>query len=364
MALIKEKVSFSEFFALLFLSLMSTVFMYISSPLVPIGKTDALLRPVAFVVLSLVAGLPAFFVYKKLNENNNKGLVLRETMFLRASRLLFGIVYFVVALMTIMRFDLFASSELFPGTDMSFFLVAIVVACGVLSTLGLKALCRGSLIFCFVVVAATLFVMLSLVDEIELLNFTPLFIDDVATLSLDMMLFTAQTTEIGAITLLLPYLKGNLKRRYIGFISFSGAMFIAIFIFVIGSLGTLADRQLFPTYTAVTLASFGLLERIDSLETSIWILCVIIKISFYIFVAVYSFSCVLKRVNKKFVAVAVCGALAIVPAFISNNVERFGFVSNNALSVALYVVSVVLLPLVLLAYYRRGKPFEKLPEDI
>lgn len=362
--LTEQKVSASEFFSLLFLSVLSTVFMYISSPQIPIARTEALLRPVVFIIISLVAGLPAFFIYINNVKNARKGLVVKETKFLRIATSGFGAVYFVGALKTILRFDLFASSELFPGNDMSIFLIAIVVVCGALSTVGLSAICRGSVIFCFIVVGATFFVMVSLVDEFRLLNFTPLFSDGIGEFAKDSFLFTIQATEIGAVTLFLPRIKGEFKKHYISFVTLSGLAFTAILAFVIGTLGSFADTQLFPTYTAVTLANFGLLERIDALETAIWILCVVVKISFYILIVVQSLKKLLPKFSIRVLTVAVCTALAVIPAVISNNIEAFGFISNNVLTFVLYVVGVVILPCVLLVYYRKVRPYEKFEEDI
>ena len=359
-----RRVSAPQFFSLLFLSVLSTVFMYISSPKIPIAQTETLLRPIVFVVISLVVGLPAYFIYKNNVKNAEKGLIVKETKFLKITTSLFGAVYFVGALKTILRFDLFASSELFPGSDMSIFLIAIVIVCGVLSTVGLNALCRGSVIFCFIVVSATVFVMVSLVDEFDFLNFTPLFSGGVGQFVTDSFLFAIQATELGAITLFLPQIKGSFKKHYITFVVLSGVAFIGVFAFVIGALGSFADTQLFPTYTAVTLANFGLLERIDALETAIWILCVVVKISFYILITVKCLKKVLVKVSEKILRIAVCVALAVIPAFVSDNIESFGFVSNNILTLVLYAVSVIILPCILLVYYRKVKPYEKISEDI
>ncbi len=360
----ERKVSAPEFFSLLFLSVLSTIFMYISSPQIPIARTETLLRPIVFIILSLVAGLPAYFIYQNNLKNVEKGLAVKETKFLRIVTSVFGAVYFVGALKTILRFDLFVSSELFPGTDMSVFLIAIVIVCGVLSTVGLSALCRGSVIFCFIVVGATAFVMLSLVDEFDFLNFTPLFSTSVVDFVKDSFLFTIQATEIGAIILFLPQIKGDFKKHYIAFITLSGVAFVGILAFVIGALGSFADTQLFPTYTAVTLANFGLLERIDALETAIWILCVVVKISFYILITVQSLKKIFTRISRKILTVVVCFALAVIPAVVSNNIEAFGFVSNNILTLVLYTVGVIVLPCVILVYYRKVRPYEKINEDI
>lgn len=360
----EQKISASEFFSLLFLSLLSTVFMYISSHQIPLAKTETLFRPFIFILVSLVVGLPAYYIYKNHISNTEKGLVLKETRFIKITKVVFGVVYFIGALKTILRFDLFASYELFPGNDMSIFLIAIVIVCGALSTVGLNSLCRGSVIFCFIVVGATAFVMLSLADEFKLLNFTPVFSDSLGKFAGDSLLFAVQAMEIGAITLFLPRIKGDFKKHYTSFIILSGLSFAVIFAFVIGSLGSFADTQLFPTYTAVTLANFGLLERIDALETAIWILCVVVKISFYIYITVQSLKGIFRGVQERAFTIGVCTALALIPAVISNNIEAFNFISNNYLTVALYIISVIALPCVLLIYNRKVRPYEKIGEDI
>ena len=89
--------------------------------------------------------------------------------------LFYGIVYFIDALMTVGRFDLFASSELFPGTEMTYFLTGLVAVCVALSFCGIGALGRASTIFTLVVVSATVFASFTLSKEVDFLNFTPLF---------------------------------------------------------------------------------------------------------------------------------------------------------------------------------------------
>ena len=63
--MVKEKVSANQFFVLLFLSMLSTVFMYLSSPHIKIAQTDAVLRPLVFVFVSFLVCIPVFFIIKK-----------------------------------------------------------------------------------------------------------------------------------------------------------------------------------------------------------------------------------------------------------------------------------------------------------
>ena len=338
--------------------------MYISSAEISISQTETLLRPIVFIVVSILSGIPILFVYKKLKNSETIKKDFTDSAFYKMIAVVYTLVFLFGIIRTAARFDLFASSELFPGTEMTIFIIVLIVVCALLSLLGLGALSRAGSIFTVVVVTATSFVILSLVDEVDFLNFTPLFEDGVPNFLWDSLLFALQASEIGAITLVLSQLKGNVGKNYILWAVFSGLSFSVILFFVVGTLGAFADTQLFPTYTAVTLAKFGLIERMDALETAIWILCVVVKISFYILITVKCLKKVLVKVSEKILRIAVCVALAVIPAFVSDNIESFGFVSNNILTLVLYAVSVIILPCILLVYYRKVKPYEKISEDI
>ena len=49
----KGYITAKQFFSLLYLSVLGSVFMYISSPEITIARTESLLRPVVFFVFSI-----------------------------------------------------------------------------------------------------------------------------------------------------------------------------------------------------------------------------------------------------------------------------------------------------------------------
>lgn len=265
---------------------------------------------------------------------------------------------------TTARFDLFASSELFPGAEMTLFIISIVIVCALLSLLGLGALSRAGVIFTFIVVCATGFVVLSLLEEISVLNFTPLFQDGLGQFFSDSLLFSLQASEIGVLITVLPEIKGNLKKGFVWWAALSGITFVAVLFFVVGTLGVFADTQLFPTYTAVTLAKFGLLQRMDALETAIWILCVVEKIALYFWVVTKNLKLLFPKVKSSILCLAqvipVCGVLV----FISGNLERFSFVSYTPVVAGMYIIPVIILPVSVLIYLKKVKKSEKSPQQL
>lgn len=354
----KNKVSSNSFFMLLYLSLLSSVFMYLSFSNVRVASTDAVLRPIVFILFTFIFSIPTLLVYKFHRSTGKLTDKVHSSIFLKVIFLCYGVLYFISSLRTLARFDLFASSELFPGSDMTFFILLFIIVCGLISRLGLNAVSRAAVIFLFIVAITTTFVTISLSGEVDLLNFTPFPEKGFLEFLGDSFLLFVQATELGTIVLFLDEIEGDIKRNLKIWSVFSGVSFAIVLFFVVGSLGPFADTQLFPTYTAVTLANFGLLERIDALETAIWIICVVEKLSFYILIVTKSISKCFSKLNDKYITATIMTFLGVSILSVSNNVEKFKFVSYQPLIISVFLVSVVVLPLALWFFMKRGKKNE------
>ena len=356
----KSSVSAPQFFALLYLSMLGSMFMYISSPKITIATAEALLRPAVFAVASIFFAIPIYLLCTKSDFKENLQAEKRSKIY-KGVAIFYGLVYFVDALMTIGRFDLFASSELFPGREMTYFLIGLVATCVALSFCGIGALGRASTIFTLVVIVATLFASFTLSKEVDFLNYTPFFENGFSKFIKDSLSFAIQASEIGTIVIFFPEIKGNIKNNYILWSVLSALSFAFILFFVIGTLGVFADTQLFPTYTAVTLAQFGLFERLDALETAIWILCVVTKLTLYISAIVKCICFAFPKASEKVTSVLVGVVIAGFLIFISGNIMNFNFISFTPLVVGVFIVPVLILPMVLIAFnkLKRRKNNEK-----
>lgn len=358
----ENKISAPQFFSLLYLSTLGSVFMYISSSKILIASTDTLLRPLVYIIVGAVVIIPAFLLSSKWGRlGEEKHRELKNSKVYKTVSLVYALVYFADAVITTARFDLFASSELFPGTDMTFFIIALVVCCCALALLGIGGLSRAGTIFTAVVVAATCFASLTLIEEVDLLNFTPAFENGTGKFFLDSLLFSVQASEIGSLLIFMPQIKGDIKKNYALWLVCGAVSFSVIFFFVVGTLGLFADTQLFPTYSAVSLAEFGLFERLDALETAIWILCIVAKLTFYVIIGVKSIRFTVSKVSEKQLAIITAVVISAVITFISYDVKRFGFISSTAVLSVVYAIPVLILPVILLiyTYIKGGKANEK-----
>ncbi len=345
----ERSISGPQFFSLLYLSMLGSVFMYISSTQIKIASTDSILRPIVFIIVSVIAIIPSYICIKKeISFKRIYGLDNQGNILYKSVALVYAIVYLLDGIMTASRFDLFASSELFPGTDMTIFIIALVVVCGALALLGIGALARAGVVFTVIVVAATVFAMLTLTEEVDFMNFTPVFENGITSFLKDSMIFSVHSSVIGTVLIFSAHIKEKLLKNYILWAIFSGLSFSFILFFVVGTLGLFADTQLFPTYAAVTLAEFGLLERLDALETAIWILCVVSKLTFYMIIIIKSICFVFPELQKSIVSTVITVVISSVLIFISGDISRFGFVSYMPLITGVYIIPVFVLPLTLL----------------
>ena len=345
----EKSISAPQFFSLLYLSMLGTLFMYISSADIKIASTDSILRPIVFVGVNLIAIIPSYLFIKRQRKSRlSYGQSLQGNIVFKIVAVCYGAVYFLDAIMTSSRFDLFASSELFPGTDMTFFILGLVAVCGALALLGIGALARAGIVFTVIVTGATIFAMLTLIEEVDFLNFTPLFEFGAEDFLKDSLIFSAHATGIGAVVIFSENIREKLLKNYILWVVLSGIIFVFILFFVVGTLGLFADTQLFPTYAAISLAKFGLLERLDALETAIWILCVVSKLTLYMIIVIKCVAYIFPKASKTLISACLSIIIGFVLVFISGDVKRFGFLSSVPLNVVLYIIPVVVLPIILI----------------
>ncbi len=360
----EKKITKTQYFSLLYLSLLSSLFMYLSSSKINIASTDAILRPVVFIFLSILFSVPAFLIQKEHDKLKNNRQYMPVKRPFKIIALIYAVVYFISLVKATARFDLFVSTELFPNSDMTIFLGAMLACCVTISFLGIGALARAAGGFLLLVIISTVVVMFSLANEVDILNFTPVFQNGALSFIEECLIFTMQATEIGTLIMFLPEIKGDIRKKFGVWAVAAGLSFSLILFFVVGSLGAFADTQLFPTYASVTIASFGLLERIDALETAIWVLCVVGKISFYFLVVTKALNYTFPKISKKIWGV-ICGISAtVIISFISLNINRFYFLSSEVLTVALFTLAAVVLPIFAFITMKKVAPCEKIEENI
>ena len=117
----ERKVTTFQFYSLLYICSVVAAFMFVSTTIIDLGATDAVLFPSVFGVLSFVTIIPTFIFNKKSNGESVLSAIRKKSkVFSNIVACSYIVLVFVLLLRTLARLDLFVSSEVFPENTMTF----------------------------------------------------------------------------------------------------------------------------------------------------------------------------------------------------------------------------------------------------
>lgn len=360
MELSKGKISAFQFFTMLFLSRTLTTVTYLSSYTENIRLSDMLIQPIFRIAIGTIIMLPLYFLYK---ENTNKNLLDiakgRSKVFVKIISIIYVCFFFYFTVVTIARLDLFTGTVVFPETDLKYILIFAVILCCYGAYLGFEPLARGSVISLFFVVSALCFIMLTLVEKVDFLNLTPILYNGVKPVVKVAIDSVGQTVEYAIIALMLPRVKGNVKKGFFTWLILQTLLMAVMFFFACTVMGNYATTQLFPFHTLASLAEFAMFSRLDAVFTSVWIMCAFIKAGLLIYLQSDLLTTYFGKF-KRVTYIVVIGVLTTVAnLFVSGQIKRFVIIDNSTIKIILTIITVILLPSGVLFFEKRKKGCEK-----
>ncbi|MDR0314353.1 MAG: spore germination protein [Oscillospiraceae bacterium] len=348
--MIKEKkISAYQMFLILFLGRIFLPMTYMPSLTINVGLSDILFQVVFTGVLVLITSIPMFFV---LRNNSNTNIIGRfsviSPVLSKVVAWLYGAVFIYIGFVTLLRFDLFATSVIFPQTDFRFFLIIIIIICAIASLFGIEAIGRTS-VFLFAIIIISIVLMLSFASkEFDWLNFTPPFYDGIRNPLMASVTSMSKSMVVMTPMLLMSNVRGNIKKTTFWWITLSEGFIFILFFFVVGCMGLYASTQLFPIYSLTVLAVIGTFARLDVLLTSSWILCVFNNISLFLYIFKENMQKSVTPKYKKLYTLIGALILSVAVYLVKQNLSAIDILHNPSLDVPLYIFFVVLIPVVLL----------------
>ena len=352
----KGKISAFQFFTMLFLTRTLTTVTYLSSYTENIRLSDMLIQPVFRILIGTAIMLPLYFLYKKnIDKNLLDMLSSKSKVFARVVAILYVAFFFYFTVVTIARLDIFAGTVVFPETDLTYILIFAIVLCCYGAFLGLEALGRSSVISIAFVVPALMFIMVTLIKKVDLLNLTPLFYNGVTPVVKVAMDSVGQTVEYAIIATALPRVKGNVKKGFFIWLISQTFLMAVMFFFACAVMGNFASTQLFPFHTLASLAEFSMFSRLDAVFTSVWIMCAFIKAGLLIYLQTDILTMYFGKF-KRTTYIIVVGLMTIFAnLLISGQIRWFTLVDNSTIKIILTGVTVVLLPMIVLIFCRKER---------
>lgn len=335
------KISAFQFYSILFLTRLLTTLTYIPAYTKEINVSDMIFQTLFRFIFGVIITLPLFYVNSKYGSMFNG----TNSVFEKVKAVIFSAVFFYFSISTVARLDLFAGTVVFPETDVKFFLVFVVALCSYGAYLGLEPIARSAVLSVVPVVLSFVLIALALVKKIDFLNLSPLFYNGVFPLVKTSINAVGRTVEYAIIAVMLPNVKGNVKKGFYIWMTVQTVVTAGIFFFEATVLGNFAQKQLFPVYTLSSMAEFSFFHGLEAIITGVWVLCAFLKISLLIYLQT---GLLTETFNiKKFPTLIVVGiCLSAICLFVAGGVNRFNAVDSSPFKIVLILISVPLLSII------------------
>lgn len=346
----KGKISAFQFFVMLFISRALTTVTYLSSYTKDVRLSDMLVQPIFRIILGIVIMIPLYFICKKHNTTDILSLANSKLV-----SFCYVFVFFYFTVVTIARLDVFAGTVVFPETDVNFLLVFAVLLCSYGAYLGFEALGRSAVLSAILVVPALIFIMVTLVKKVDLLNLTPVFYNGVIPVIKTAIDSMGQTVEYVVIAVCLPKVLGNVKKGFFWWLGLQTLLMSTMFFFATTVMGNFTGTQLFPFHTLASLAEFAMFDRLDAIFTSVWILCAFIKAGLLIYLQSDILHKAFEKIQRKYFVVGIGAVTTVVNLLIANEFKYFSFVDNSMFKIIITGITAFVIPLGILMIKRKGE---------
>ena len=336
-------ISVSQMFAMLFISRMVVETMY--SAVMSRGNYlwDHILSAGASFILIFLLIIPIYYLFNIDNSmdilDNSYQLIGKSA---HAISLIYALYFLFTCIHTLALFKIFLSNVINPPISTEILLTTMIIAACYGAYKGVEGIARAAGIILFFIIVAIIFIGISLASDIDKINFNPFLYEGNESFWGGIMFMISRSSCIPAMALLLPMAKGNIKK---GFFIWNLGVYLlisaAIFLMV-GSMGDFLKTQLFPVYTAASIAKVGTLEHLDALYLGIWAMGIFIKLSLFLML---SGECAKKIVGEKVgrLSVLVFGSLImLLGIFLNKNAISSGIFSSISLLSAMIITGVLI----------------------
>lgn len=357
------KITPFQFYTILYLGRIFSFVTYISNIRVQLTSSEMFLGTLLMGVYMVITAVPMIIFIKTDSESS---IITRAEClskpFAKVVCVLYIANYYFYGIMAASRFEIFASSVMFPERNVSFIVLTLLIATAYVAAKGIEPIGRAAAAFLVPVLLTFLFVFSTSAKDFDMLNFTPMLTKNVSSL-FDIGFYTCTSTcEMLSIGIMLPYIKNQKVRDLPIWI---GVLFFTILVsnvMMSGVLGSFSSTQLFGMYSMSVLAEFGFVERMDAIITCVWMICAVIKLSLIFFITNILFT---KLFGKKHKTIYLAVSVLVVFAgmfLISHSIIHFFDIVTSPVQFVIYCVSACAIPLIILIGERfttKGAKHEK-----
>ncbi len=186
-------------------------------------------------------------------------------------------------------------------------------------------------------------------------NLEPLFYNGLSQTGEGVLLFLARTSLFADMAVLLPQVKGRKKLGLASWMLGTAGFIILMILLITGCLGRYAYTQNFPVYVLASLTEVRSLQRLDAIFTGVWMMGLIVKLSFDLYACRVCYFSMTKKKEPKWALWVTAGAVLVLALCTARWDALRGAVLNTAFLFWCTVITGAGLPLLVLAAGRPGK---------
>lgn len=235
------------------------------------------------------------------------------------------IIYLTAAsVITTTRLQFYASSTIFDVAPPWLLILFVSIVCLYGLFKGISAVTRTGVIVAAIFLLLLIIVIIGVSKNITLHYLYPAITDNTASFFREVMSEFSKNAEIAIFAALFPTIrKGAVKSLYLCLPLSAGVMLLMTFLYNT-VLGEYLNTVNFPFYMLSSLSDISVLQRLDGIDVTVWIMSAVIKISLII-IAVYNLSLNIFR-KKKAAYITTAASLAVSSLssyFFSTNTDDF-----------------------------------------
>ena len=296
--------------------------------------------------VSLILLFPAYLLFHDNRDLNI--LQMSDYAFGKIGKaipVLIGLYLLRAGCVELTRYNLFVSTEVM--TQESIVMLSLVMMfCAVLGAfMGIQGLARSAGFFLILIVAAIFFIFVALIPEMQLTNVDPLVFQGVDSLGSGVLMVISRSPEFIALFLLIPMIKGNLKKGAIWWTAGQLVCYLLIMIPSLFALGEFGKTQKYPYYAAAKLAQWSIFQRLDAVHSAVWIAAVFLKLSTLLFLFTICISHLFGEKAGKIGLMAAGAAVAGAGILMAMHENVFAFVNNDTIFMPISLFFAFFLPL-------------------
>lgn len=340
-----NKIDCKYLFCILFLSRLLSYFLILGTVWTDTDPGDKITALFIGYILSLIACVPTVIF---LNTGKNESLIIRakavSSVFAKITAVIYAVFFLAVCILTCQKFDLFSTSVMSPSFSQFLISATVIICAGYGAYHGLKVISRASVIITGFVVISIVFIFCTLLNKIDFNNLTPPFYRGCTPAIRYAFYYLCVTAEIPAIVSCVSEIKGKtVKNMYI----WISTVFIGIFLigFLVATVqGKFSDTRLFPIYSVIIQAGFGIFKRMDAIQTGIWTTCFLVKLCFYIFLTCKYIQEAFNIKNRLPVIAGTVAVIIVTTSLTSDSLLSIMASDNIILPLSVFLAVSVLLP--------------------